>query len=123
MLSSGLRSSQDASDVVADRCFGPHIFARFLGAISVAKTPALRWVVSSRKIPEALLEAHNAGRHVRCEDVDCARMGAGPAEGGDRRQIGDTFGLRSGDLQGVLVQKSEGSFSPCLRFIIFTVWF
>ena len=84
-----MRCSQDASDVVADRCFGPHIFARFLGAISVAKTPALRWVVSSRKIPEALLEAHNAGRRVRCEDVDCARMGAGPAEGGERVADGD----------------------------------
>ena len=42
-------------------------------------------MVSSRKIPEALLEAHNAGVQVRCEDVDCARMGAGPAEGGEQR--------------------------------------
>ena len=47
-------------------CFGPHIFARFLGAISSAKTPRLGWVVSSRKIPDRLLDKHNAGETVRC---------------------------------------------------------
>lgn len=47
-------------------CFGPHIFARFLAAISADKTPHLAWVVSSRRIPDSLLEQHNEGRTVKC---------------------------------------------------------
>ena len=47
-------------------CFGPHIFARFLAAISAEKTPRLAWVVSSRSIPDRLLDKHNEGQIVRC---------------------------------------------------------
>eukprot|EP01043_Picozoa_sp_COSAG02_P034387 COSAG02_NODE_2400_length_8948_cov_6.018759_5_plen_80_part_00 len=47
-------------------CFGPHIFARFLAAISEEKTPHLAWVVSSRRIPDSLLDKHNEGYTVRC---------------------------------------------------------
>jgi hypothetical protein len=65
-------------------CFGPHVFAQFLGAVGATETPSLRWVVSSRRILPRLLEQHNRGVRVRCLDTKCDDFSTTPRHYGAR---------------------------------------